>query len=74
MRTGPQTSRLTKHVETVLLIDDVCTTCTQLDVVAGCLLDQGRASRVEGVVLARAPWRSGQTQVTGAHLDSSDAV
>jgi len=48
------------HVKTVLLIDDICTTGTQLDAVAGCLLDQGRAARVEGVVLARAPWRGGQ--------------
>jgi predicted amidophosphoribosyltransferase len=41
----------------VLVYDDVCATGTQLDVVAGCLLDQGRAARVEGIVLARAPWR-----------------
>ncbi len=41
----------------VLVYDDVCTTGTQLDVVAGCLLDQGGAARVEAVVLARAPWR-----------------
>jgi predicted amidophosphoribosyltransferase len=41
----------------VLVYDDVCTTGTQLDVVAGCLLDPGRAARVEAVVLARAPWR-----------------
>jgi predicted amidophosphoribosyltransferase len=40
-----------------LLVDDVCTTGTQLDAVAGCLLDQGGAARVEGVVLARAAWR-----------------
>jgi predicted amidophosphoribosyltransferase len=43
----------------VLVYDDVCTTGTQLDAVAGCLLDQGGAARVEGVVLARAPWRGG---------------
>jgi len=36
----------------------VCTTGTQLDAVAGVLLDQGGAARVEGVVLARALWRS----------------
>lgn len=42
----------------VLVYDDVCTTGSQLDAVAGCLLDQGGAARVEGVVLARAPWRS----------------
>jgi predicted amidophosphoribosyltransferase len=44
----------------VLIYDDVCTTGTQLDAVAGCLLDQGGAARVEGIVLARAPWRGGQ--------------
>jgi predicted amidophosphoribosyltransferase len=43
----------------ILVYDDVCTTGTQLDVVAGCLLDQGQAARVEAVVLARAAWRSG---------------
>jgi predicted amidophosphoribosyltransferase len=43
----------------VLVYDDVGTTGTQLDAVAGCLLDQGRATRVEGVVLARALWRNG---------------
>jgi predicted amidophosphoribosyltransferase len=41
----------------VLIYDDVCTTGTQLDAVAECLLDQGGAARVEGIVLARAPWR-----------------
>jgi len=41
----------------VLIFDDVCTTGTQLDAVAGCLLDEGGAARVEGVVLARALWR-----------------
>jgi predicted amidophosphoribosyltransferase len=41
----------------VLVYDDVCTTGTQLDAVAGVLLDQGGAARVEGVVLARALWR-----------------
>ena len=44
----------------VLVYDDVCTTGTQLDAVAACLLDPGQAARVEGVVLARAPWRTGQ--------------
>jgi predicted amidophosphoribosyltransferase len=43
----------------VLVYDDVCTTGTQLDAVAGCLLDQGGAARVEAVVLARALWRTG---------------
>lgn len=41
----------------VLVYDDICTTGTQLDVVAGCLLDRGAAARVEGLVLARATWR-----------------
>jgi predicted amidophosphoribosyltransferase len=41
----------------IVVYDDVCTTGGQLNAVAGCLLDQGGASRVEGVVLARAPWR-----------------
>lgn len=41
----------------VLIYDDVATTGTQLDAVAGCLLDQGAAARVEAVVLARAQWR-----------------
>jgi predicted amidophosphoribosyltransferase len=41
----------------VLVYDDICTTGGQLDSVAGCLIDDGRAARVEGVVLARAPWR-----------------
>ncbi len=43
----------------VLVYDDICTTGTQLDAVAGCLVDQGGAARVEGIVLARALWRSG---------------
>jgi predicted amidophosphoribosyltransferase len=41
----------------VLVYDDICTTGTQLDVVAGCLLDRGKAARVDGIVLARALWR-----------------
>jgi predicted amidophosphoribosyltransferase len=41
----------------ILVYDDICTTGTQLNAVAECLLDQGGAARVEGVVLARAPWR-----------------
>jgi predicted amidophosphoribosyltransferase len=40
-----------------VLVYDICTTGTQLDVVAGCLLDDGEAARIEAVVLARAPWR-----------------
>jgi predicted amidophosphoribosyltransferase len=38
-------------------MDDICTTGTQLNAVAGSLLDEGRAARVEGVVLARVLWR-----------------
>ena len=41
----------------VLVFDDIATTGGQLDAVAACLLDQGCAARVEGVVLARALWR-----------------
>jgi predicted amidophosphoribosyltransferase len=41
----------------VLVYDDVCTTASQLDAVADCLLREGRASRVDALVLARAPWR-----------------
>jgi len=41
----------------ILVFDDVCTTASQLDAVAACLLDEGRAAQVEGLVLARAPWR-----------------
>ncbi len=41
----------------ILVYDDIATTGGQLDAVAGCLLDQGGAARVEGIVLARAPWR-----------------
>ena len=41
----------------ILIYDDVCTTGSQLDAVAGFLIDEGGAADVEGVVLARAPWR-----------------
>ena len=41
----------------VLVYDDVCTTGSQLDMIAECLLDEGRAAEVQGLVLARAPWR-----------------
>lgn len=41
----------------VLLYDDVCTTGSQLDTVAGYLIDEGGALSVEALVLARAPWR-----------------
>jgi len=49
----------------ILVYDDICTTGTQLDAVAGCLRDQGQAARVEGVVLARAPWRGDDHLLTG---------
>jgi predicted amidophosphoribosyltransferase len=41
----------------ILVFDDVCTTGSQLNAVAACLLDQGKAAEVHGLVLARAPWR-----------------
>lgn len=41
----------------ILVYDDVCTTASQLDAVAACLLEDGRAGHVEALVLARAPWR-----------------
>ncbi len=41
----------------ILVYDDICTTGTQLDAVAACLLEAGGAARVEAVVLARALWR-----------------
>jgi predicted amidophosphoribosyltransferase len=41
----------------MLVFDDVCTTGSQLNAVAGFLLAEGRAARVRALVLARAPWR-----------------
>lgn len=41
----------------ILVYDDVCTTGSQLNAVAACLLDNGGAAEVRAVVLARAPWR-----------------
>jgi predicted amidophosphoribosyltransferase len=41
----------------VLVYDDICTTGSQLDAVAGHLMDQGGARTVSAVVLARAKWR-----------------
>lgn len=41
----------------ILVFNDVCTTGSQLDAVSACLLDEGGASHVRGLVLARAPWR-----------------
>lgn len=43
----------------ILVYDDVATTGYQLNAVAGCLLDEGGATHVEALVLARAPWRPG---------------
>ncbi len=42
----------------ILIYDDICTTGSQLDAVAGFLMDKGKAVEVEGIVLARAPWRT----------------
>jgi predicted amidophosphoribosyltransferase len=42
----------------ILVFDDVCTTGSQLNAVADCLLEEGHAAEVRGLVLARAPWRS----------------
>jgi predicted amidophosphoribosyltransferase len=41
----------------ILVYDDVCTTASQLNAVADCLLADGQAAHVEALVLARAPWR-----------------
>jgi predicted amidophosphoribosyltransferase len=42
----------------ILVFNDVCTTGSQLNAVAGCLIDEGNAAEVRGLVLARALWRS----------------
>jgi hypothetical protein len=39
------------------VFDDGCTTGYQLNAVAGGLLDQGQATHVRALALARAPWR-----------------
>lgn len=41
----------------ILVYDDVCTTGSQLDAVADCLIRDGSAASVDALVLARAPWR-----------------
>jgi predicted amidophosphoribosyltransferase len=41
----------------ILVFDDVCTTGRQLEAVADCLVQEGRAAGVRALVLARAPWR-----------------
>ena len=43
--------------KSILIYDDVCTTGNQLNVVARVLLNQGEATDVRALVLARAPWR-----------------
>jgi predicted amidophosphoribosyltransferase len=41
----------------ILVFDDVCTSGYQLNAVADCLLNEGRAARVRALALARAPWQ-----------------
>ena len=41
----------------ILVFDDVCTTGSQLNAVADCLLEDGKAANVRALVVARAPWR-----------------
>lgn len=41
----------------ILVYDDVCTTGSQLNAVANCLMHDGGALSVDGLVLARQPWR-----------------
>jgi predicted amidophosphoribosyltransferase len=58
LRDGLQISDVSRiEGRRILVYDDVCTTGSQLDVIAEILLDQGRAAQVEGLVLARARWR-----------------
>lgn len=45
------------HNKRILVYDDVCTTGNQLNTVAEYLIDECGAANVEGIVLARAPWR-----------------
>jgi predicted amidophosphoribosyltransferase len=52
----------------ILVYDDICTTGTQLDAVAACLLEEGGAARVEAVVLGRAPWRAGASSRRSAEV------
>lgn len=52
------TDPLRTQGQSILVYDDVCTTGSQLDAIADCLLEEGGAAHVEAVVLARAPWRS----------------
>lgn len=41
----------------ILVYDDVCTTGSQLNAVAECLIEDGGAASIDALVLARAPWR-----------------
>lgn len=41
----------------ILVYDDICTTGSQLNAVAACLIEDGAAASVDGLVLARTPWR-----------------
>jgi len=52
----PDRSRV--EARRILVYDDVCTTGSQLNAVAACLIEDGGAASVEGIVLARAPWRA----------------
>lgn len=64
------------HGRRIFVYDDVCTTGYQLDAVARVLIDQGGAGSVEGVVLARAPWRTTDNSLTpsAARSHSSSAT
>ena len=46
----------------ILVYDDICTTGLRLNAVAKYLQENGRARRVEGIVLARAPWKGAKEQ------------
>ena len=45
----------------MLIYEDVCTTGNQLNAIAQCLIEDGGAAEVSGIVLARAPWKTDQT-------------
>lgn len=51
----PETGRTTGA--RILVYDDISTTLLQLDRVAKVLYERGHAAHVEGIVLARTPWR-----------------
>jgi predicted amidophosphoribosyltransferase len=54
----PDTTRTRTRGRRILVYDDVCTTGSQLDTIAGYLMDEGGATEVEGIVMARALWRT----------------